>query len=327
MKKISDEKKIPRETLAYMLDSTGAPVCVLIPISTWAVFYANLFYGQDSIQALNCATPIGAYIKAIPFCFYPIITLIIVFLFAMGWMPRLGAMKKAYQRVEKTGQVFSEYSAKYNHNTAVSEDGSGNIWNFMIPMGILILLAVVTGDILTAVIVALAVCFLLYVPTKTMSMDEYMNYLLLGFSDMLPTLTMLVVAFVLKEVSSDMGMAVYIVERAEPFLIPAAFPAMVFLLGALLAFTTGSDWGMSSIITPIVFPLGATIGASPILIMAAIISGGAFGSHACFYADATLLAAQSSGIDSMEHALTQLPYVIIACVLSIAAFLAAGFIL
>ena len=320
-------KKIPRETLAYMLDSTGAPVCVLIPISTWAVFYANLFYGQDSIQALNCATPISAYIKAIPFCFYPIITLIIVFLFSMGWMPRLGAMKKAYQRVEKTGQVFSEYSAKYNHNTAVSEDGSGNIWNFMIPMGILILLAVVTGDILTAVIVALAVCFLLYVPTKTMSMDEYMNDLLLGFSDMLPTLTMLVIAFVLKEVSSDMGMAVYIVVRAEPFLIPAAFPAMVFLLGALLAFTTGSDWGMSSIITPIVFPLGATIGASPILIMAAIISGGAFGSHACFYADATLLAAQSSGIDSMEHALTQLPYVIIACVLSIAAFLAAGFIL
>ena len=72
MKKISDDKKIPRETLAYMLDSTGAPVCVLIPISTWAVFYANLFYGQDSIQALNCATPISAYIKAIPFCFYPI---------------------------------------------------------------------------------------------------------------------------------------------------------------------------------------------------------------------------------------------------------------
>ncbi len=325
MKKISDEKKIPRETLAYMLDSTGAPVCVLLPISTWAVFYANLFYGQDSIRALNCASPIGAYIKAIPFCFYPIITLIVVFLFAMGWMPRLGAMKKAYQRVEKTGQVFSEYSAKYNHNTVMSEDESGNIWNFMLPMGILIFLAVATGDILMAVIVALLVCFVLYVPTKTMTMDEYMNNMLLGFSDMLPTLTMLVVAFVLKEVSSDMGMAVYIVERAKPFLLPAAFPAMVFLLGALLAFTTGSDWGMSSIITPIVFPLGATIGASPILIMAAIISGGAFGSHACFYADATLLAAQSSGIDSMEHALTQLPYVIIACILSIAAFLAAGY--
>lgn len=325
MKKISDEKKIPRETLSYMLDSTGAPVCVLIPISTWAVFYANLFYGQDSVKALNCSSPMDAYIKAIPFCFYPIITLIIVFLFAMGWMPKLGEMKKAYKRVEKTGEVFSEYSAKYNHNTVISEDESGNIWNFIIPMGILILLAVITGDILMAVIVALAACFILYVPTKTMSMDEFTNYMLLGFGDMMPTLTMLVIAFVLKEVSSDMGMAVYIVERAEPFLLPAAFPAMVFLLGAVLAFTTGSDWGMSSIITPIVFPLGATIGASPILIMAAIISGGAFGSHACFYADATLLAAQSSGIDSMEHALTQLPYVIIACILSIAGFLAAGY--
>lgn len=325
MKKISDEKKIPRETLAYMLDSTGAPVCVLLPISTWAVFYANLFFGQDSVKALDCTSPMNAYIKAIPFCFYPIITLIIVFLFAMGWMPKLGAMKRAYQRVEKSGQLYSDYSNKYNHNTAISEDESGNILNFIIPMGILIILAVITSDILLAVIAALASCFILYVPAKTMSADEYMNYLLMGFSDMLPTLTILVTAFVLKEVSSDMGMADYIVKQAEPFLFPSAFPAMTFLLGALLAFTTGSDWGMSSIITPIVFPLGASIGASPILIMAAIISGGAFGSHACFYADATLLAAQSSGIDSMEHALTQLPYVIIACILSIIGFLAAGY--
>ena len=81
----------------------------------------------------------------------------------------------------------------------------------------------------------------------------------------------------------------------------AVFPAMVFILGAVLAFTTGSDWGMSSIITPIVFPLGAALGANPVLIMAAVISGGTFGSHACFYSDATLLAAQSAGVDSMEQ--------------------------
>lgn len=78
----------------------------------------------------------------------------------------------------------------------------------------------------------------------------------------------------------------------------------VFLLGALLAFTTGSDWGMSSVITPIVFPQDTMTGANPVLIMAAVISGGTFGSHACFYADATLMAAQSSGIDNMEHALS-----------------------
>ena len=78
MKKISDKQKLPRETLAYLLDSTGAPVCVLLPFSTWAVFYASLFFEQDSVKALGVTTALGAYVKAIPFLFYPIITLIIV---------------------------------------------------------------------------------------------------------------------------------------------------------------------------------------------------------------------------------------------------------
>ena len=326
MKKISDKQKLPRESLAYILDSTGAPVCVLLPFSTWAVFYASLFYEQESVQAINGVTSaMGAYIKAIPFCFYPIVALIVVFLFAMGWMPKLGPMKKAYKRVEETGKVYSDASRKYNHDELEGEE-DGNIWNFLIPMGVLVGVAVATGDILVAVIIALIVCFVMYVPRKIISIDDFLSSMIRGFGDMLPTLTMLLVTFVLKDISGQMGMTEYIIELAEPFLFASIFPAMVFLLGAILAFTTGSDWGMSSIITPIVFPLGAALGANPILIMAAIISGGTFGSHACFYADATLLASQSSGVENMEHALTQIPYVIIASVISVVCFVVAGFI-
>lgn len=326
MKKISDKQKLPRESLAYILDSTGAPVCVLLPFSTWAVFYASLFYEQESVQAINGVTSaMGAYIKAIPFCFYPIVALIVVFLFAMGWMPKLGPMKKAYKRVEETGKVYSDASRKYNHDELEGEE-DGNIWNFLIPMGVLVGVAVATGDILVAVIIALIVCFVMYVPRKIISIDDFLSSMIRGFGDMLPTLTMLLVTFVLKDISGQMGMTEYIIELAEPFLFASIFPAMVFLLGAILAFTTGSDWGMSSIITPIVFPLGAALGANPILIMAAIISGGTFGSHACFYADATLLASQSSGIENMEHALSQIPYVIIASVISVVCFVVAGFI-
>ncbi len=326
MKKISDKQKLPRETLAYLLDSTGAPVCVLLPFSTWAVFYASLFYEQDSVKALGVTSAMAAYVKAIPFLFYPIITLIIVFFFVMGWMPKLGSMKKAYQRVEETGKVYSDASRKYNHDDP-EEDEDGNIWNFLIPMGVLVGVAVVTGDILNAVILALIVCFFMYVPRKILSVDEFLSSMIRGFGDMLPTLTMLLVTFVLKDISGQMGMTDYIIGLAEPFLFAAVFPAMVFILGAVLAFTTGSDWGMSSIITPIVFPLGAALGANPVLIMAAVISGGTFGSHACFYADATLLASQSSGIDNMEHALSQIPYVIISSILSVICFVAAGFLL
>ena len=326
MKKISDKQKLPRESLAYILDSTGAPVCVLLPFSTWAVFYASLFYEQESVQAISGVTnAMSAYVKAIPFCFYPIVALIVVFLFAMGWMPKLGAMKKAYKRVEETGKVYSDASRKYNHDEYEDEE-DGNIWNFLIPMGVLVGVAVVTGDILVAVIIALIVCFVMYVPRKIISIDDFLSSMIRGFGDMLPTLTMLLVTFVLKDISGQMGMTEYIIELAEPFLFASIFPAMVFLLGAILAFTTGSDWGMSSIITPIVFPLGAALGANPVLIMAAIISGGTFGSHACFYADATLLASQSSGVENMEHALSQIPYVIIASVISVACFVVAGFI-
>lgn len=327
MKKISDKQKLPRETLAYLLDSTGAPVCVLLPFSTWAVFYASLFYEQDSVKALGAGSPIASYTLAIPYLFYPIITLIIVFLFCMGWFPKLGPMKKAYERVEKTGMVYSERSRKYNHAELEEDESEGNIWNFLIPMGVLVVYAVVTGDILSAVILALIVCFVLYVPRKILTLDQFFASIIRGFADMLPTLTLLLTTFVLKDLSGQMDMTEYIIQIAEPYLFAEVFPAAVFVLGALLAFTTGSDWGMSSIITPIVFPLGAALGANPILIMAAVISGGTFGSHACFYADATLLASQSSGIDNMEHALSQLPYVIISAVASVACFTITGFIL
>ncbi|MCC6094713.1 MAG: hypothetical protein LIV24_06830, partial [Eubacterium sp.] len=325
MKKISDKQKLPRETLAYLLDSTGAPVCVLLPFSTWAVFYASLFYQQDSVKSLGFKSALAAYCSAIPFLFYPIITLIIVFLFCLGIMPKLGPMKKAYKRVEETGMVYSEASRKYNHDSPEDEE-DGNIWNFIIPMGVLVAVAVATGDILSAVILALLVCFFMYVPRKILTVDEFLNSMIRGFGDMLPTLTLLLVTFVLKDLSGKMGMTDYIIKLAEPYLFASIFPAMVFILGAVLAFTTGSDWGMSSIITPIVFPLGAALGANPVLIMAAVISGGTFGSHACFYSDATLLASQASGIVNMEHALSQLPYVIISSILSVICFLIAGFV-
>lgn len=327
MKKISDRQKLPRETLAYLLDSTGAPVCVLLPFSTWAAFYASLFYQQDSVKALGVKSAMQAYTMAIPYLFYPIITLIIVFLFCMGWMPKLGPMKKAYARVEKTGQVYSERSRKYNHEAFEEEEVEGNIWNFIIPMGILVIYAVITNDILSAVVLALLVCFVMYVPRKILTIDQFFASFIRGLSDMLPTLTLLLVTFVLKDLSGKMGMTDFIIQIAEPYLFAEVFPAATFILGALLAFTTGSDWGMSSILTPIVFPLGASLGANPVLIMAAVISGGTFGSHACFYADATLLASQSAGIENMEHALTQLPYVIISAALSVLCFVLCGFVM
>ena len=324
MKGVYDKRKIPRETLAYMLDATGAPVCVLLPFSTWAVFYASLFEEEESVKALGYATGIQAYIHAIPFCFYPIITLLIVLLFSLGIMPKLGSMKAAYKRVAETGKVYSDASRKYNHEERKGFEEEGNIWNFLIPMIALVAIAVVTSNLLLAVIVALLICFVLYLPTKVVTLDEFFNLIIKGFADMLPILTLLMIAFVLQKTTESLEMTDFIIQVMQPLLKGTLFPAMAFVLVAALTFCTGSLWGMSAVVAPIVFPLGAVIGADPILIMAAIISGGAFGSHACFYTDATLLSSTSAGIDNIEHAMSQLPYVIIAAVASIIGFIICG---
>ena len=326
MKGVYDKRKIPRETLAFMLDSTGAPVCVLLPFSTWAVFYASLFIDQPSVQAYGFTSGMKAYLSAIPFCFYPIIILLIVFLFCMGIMPKLGGMKKAYKRVEETGKVYSDASRKYNHEDRAGYEEDGNIWDFVIPMAVLVAIAIITGDLLLAVVLAIACCMLMYLPRKIIAANEFFGVIVKGFADMLPTLTLLVLAFLLQKVTEQLNMTDYIIDLAQPLLTGSLFPMITFILVAALCFATGSFWGMSAVVAPIVFPLGAAISANPVLIMAAIISGGAFGSHACFYCDATLLSSNSAGIDNMEHAVSQLPYVMIAAMLSIVGFLICGFI-
>ena len=191
-------------------------------------------------------------------------------------------------------------------------------------MVVLVVLAIVTSDLLLSVVAAIMICFVLYVPRKVILFDNFFEILVKGFADMLSILMLLVIAFMLQNLTDKMGMTDFIVTGLEPLLKGAFFPAIAFVLVALLCFATGSFWGMSAVVAPIVFPLGAAIGANPVLIMAAIISGGAFGSHACFYADATLLASSGAGIENMEHSLSQLPYVLIASGLSLLLFVICG---
>lgn len=319
MKGLYDKRKVPRESLAFVLDSTGAPVCVLLPFSTWAVFYANLFYSETAVSG-SFDSGLSAYIHAIPFCFYPVIALAIVFLFCMGWFPKLGAMKKAYQRVEETGMLYSAASKKYNMNEE-QYTGDGKVSDFLIPIILLIAVGISSGEILLGVLTAIAACLVLYVPRKLMSMEEFLNNMITGFGSMLSIFFMLVGAFSLANVCGQLGLTEYMIGLAKPLLSAHLFPMLTFLLLAVLAFVTGSNWGMSAVVIPIMIPMCAALGANLTLTMAAIISGGAFGSHACFYTDATVLSSNSAGIDKMEHVLSQWPYVFIAAGISSVLFL------
>ena len=304
MKKVYDKVKVPREALAYLLDSTGSPVCVMFPFSSWAAYFGAIFFAQESVQALGAKTWMGAYIKAIPFCIYPIVALLIVILFSAGVFPKLGGMKKAYERVATTGKVYSDASKKYNMDDGEGEQ-DGNIFNFLVPMLVLVVVACVTGNLVVAQIICLAVTLVMYLAEKLMTFTEYWDNFVKGFADMLPIIILLIAALTFQTIANQMQMTEFFI----------------------VAFMIANAWGVCTLVAPVLLPLGASVGANAILIMAAILSGCAFGNHACFYCDTTVLASQGSGIDNFDHAVSQLPYVLIGAGISIIGFLVLGFVM
>lgn len=347
MRRISDRRRVPREALAYLLDSTGTPVCVLLPFSTWSAFYISLFTKEDAVRALGFANGISLYLHCIPYIFYAILTILIVFLFAMGRMPKLGAMKKAYERVENGGPTYGPGSEKLNreldsadassgdghsdispadisssyvsgsYGSASDRSGSdlasrGKLGDFLIPIITLIVFTMTLDDILIAVIASLFVTLFLYLPKKVMTFGQWSRSMLRGFRDMIPTLAILAGAFTVAQCMNEMELPEYIIQTVLPFSRADTFPVVIFLVVALLTFATSSTWGVSTIIVPIIIPLASAVHANLILTMGAILSGSTFGSHACFYSDATVLASVGARIDTTEHALSQIPYALIA---------------
>lgn len=327
MRKISDKNKVPREALAYVIDSTGAPTCVLLPFSTWAIFYAGAFWEQDAVRNLGYSSAIQTYIHAIPYMFYAIAALLVVPLFIFGMIPHLGAMKKAYQRIENAGIVYSEESKQYNLGEEKGEaNGKGHVVDFLLPMILLIIITIWLDDIFLALIAAIIACFVLYIPRKTISIKQFCDLWVHGFADMVPALAIIVAALFMRRASADIFLPDYVVSHVMPYVDVKSFPAVAFLVVSALAFITGSNWGIPAVCAPIIIPLGAACGANILLVMAAIVSGGVFSSHACFYSDATVMTSTSCSIENMEHASTQLPYAIISLAISFIAFLLFGMI-
>lgn len=323
MRPICDRRKVPREALAYLLDSTGTPICVLLPFSTWTAFYISLFMKEEAVQAMHFSSGLAMYIRTISYNFYAIITVIMVFLFAMGWMPRIGPMKKAYERVKKTGRTYSEESEKYNLE-AEDTDTNGNIADFLLPIFVLIIVTILADDILAAVIVTLALCLVMYIPRKKMTFTQWSGLLITGFCEMMPTLAILAGAFTVARCCNAMHLPEYVISTVQPFVTPQTYPMIIFLVVSALTFATSSTWGISTIVIPIIIPLAAAVNADMILTMAAILSGSTFGSHACFYSDATVLASAASRVENMEHAFTQIPYAAIGAVITCVCLLIAA---
>ena len=323
MKRITDRFHISREKLAYIVDSTAAPICILVPVSTWAVFFASLL--EDS-GAAESGQGMSLYVASIPWMFYGWAALLVVALVAARRLPDLGAMKKAEARAQGGQPVPDGWQDEETPAPERSVPGWLGLTNFLLPMVVLVLASVYYDiDLLKGVLVALGATMVLYSVQRLLSFQQQVEATLDGFKVMLYPLATVCAGFILKEVNDQLGMTRYIIDTVTPLLTPALLPAVVFVVMAAVVFSTASSWGVFVISLPIVVPLGQAMDVPMPLVVGALLSASAFGSHACFFSDSTVLSAQGAGCDTMDHALTQLPYALIGGAIALVTLLAAGF--
>ena len=320
MKKVTDKYKTSREMLSYVVDSTAAPVCLIIPISTWAVYFSGLLE-KNGVAAEG--EGIDLFIQSIPYMFYPFIALLIVPLVIMGVIPLWGTMKSAELRAETTGQlappgsehldVEDPYEGRRGHSPSSTL--------FFVPIGILIFFTVISEiDLLIGVIAGILATLFQYYITRTLTLVDMFDTMMDGLKTMLPVLVILVSVFTLVEANDSIGFTRYVIESISPLMTAKMLPVLTFTAMAFVSFATGSNWGVFAIAIPVVFPLAAQLDVNTALMAGALFSASGFGSQACFYSDSTVLTAQGSGCGTHEHALSQLPYALLAAGLSAVGF-------
>lgn len=326
MKKVTDHYRIPREMLAYVVSSTAVPICVIVPISTWVIFIGMLI---EDAGLVGTGEGIRSYLHIIPYISYGYIQFALVPLTIIGVLPLMGKMKAAYARSKGTGQVIPDDSDEFKLDVEVFDHKkSGNIWYLLLPLFVLIGGTVIMDlDALKGIIVALVFTILYYGIKKVAPMKELSHSSIEGMKSMLYALVLLVLSYVLKNLGDDMGLTQYVIDSVNGHVGRAFLPLVIFLSLGAIAFATGNSWGLYAIAIPLVIPLAAAMDVNIWLCIGAVISAGAFGAHACFFSDATILASQGAECNNYAHAISQLPYALISFTLSCLIYIILGFMM
>jgi Na+/H+ antiporter NhaC len=327
MRSLTDRYKISREKLAYVVDSTAAPISVIIPFSTWGIFFAGLIVA-------NGIAPEGEgldyYISAIPYMLYAWVAVLMVPIVISGAIPSIGPMKRAEERAQTTGETVppdAQHIEAANMSIQPRDDIKPRMSMFIVPMTVLVAATLwFDKDFLVGIYITLGGTTIYILASRMMDMNDTFDTIIDGFKTMVEPLGVLVAAFILKDVNDVLGLAPYVVTTMEPILTPELLPAAIFASMALVSFMTGSNWGVFVIVLPIVTALTQNLGADMVLVIGATLSASSFGSHACFYSDATVLTAQASGCTPFQHAITQIPYAVIAALISVAGYLALAYL-
>lgn len=340
MKNLTDKAKISREKLAYICDSTSAPMAVLIPFSAWGVFISGLLVGNGPIKDIAMATKI--FFKSVGFNFYAIFAVLMVGLIAIGIVPEFGPMKKAEERAMKTGKVLGD-NAQPLMGVELSEIKMAEeiekprlLINFIIPVLIVICVAVGTyifiGSAKTLEAFMFAVFFLgVALIVQKLLIKDIFDTAVQGIKGVTPAIVILSMAYVINTLSKQLGAAQYVISVTETWLTPSLLPLLIFFLSAFISFSTGTSWGTYAIMIPIAIPLafaftGNEVGTLIYATIGAVAGGGVFGDHCSPLSDTTILSSFGAASDHIDHVKTQLPYASVAAGVALLVYLIIGIV-
>ena len=339
MRKLSDKAKVSREKLAYICDSTSAPVAVFLPITSWSAYLCGLAVGIGSI--VNQKDAYNLFIKAMPYNFYAIFSIIFVGMICIGLIPDYGSMKKAEKRAINEGKVIRDGAVPLLSKELTDMDiNNGNpkvFLNFIFP--ILLFLSISFGTFVflgstkvmeAAVIVVIFMSISLKI--QGMSLQEISDTFMLGVKGAMPAVILLALAYPLNALSKDMGTANFIINVTKSFLTPELLPVVIFVVSALMSFSTGSSWGTFAICMPIALSLafnatGNEVTTLVAVCFAAVAGGGVFGDHCSPVSDTTILSSMGAASDHIDHVKTQLPYALTVASACMIVYLIIGFLI
>ena len=329
MRPLTDSYKVSREKLAYIIDSTAAPMCIIAPVSSWAAAVGSSLKSTGAFES-----DFQAFISTVPYNFYAIFCLLLV-LYLCVTNRDFGPMKLAEHRA-LTAEVSKVDSTIEKPKHAQSEKGS--IWDMLVPLFCLIIFAVLgllydggywgkdpafhsvsaalgncsaSKALVWASFGALSVAFIMYIPRRVVSFMDFMEGCIEGMKLMLPANVILVLAWTLSGVCRDLLVTQTFVQSlvAGNGSIDVFLPVCIFIIAAFLSFSTGTAWGTFGILIPISVPLAQAIDPSlTIISLSATLAGAVFGDHCSPISDTTILSSAGSGCSLMAHVTTQLPY-------------------
>ncbi|MDH3298269.1 MAG: C4-dicarboxylate ABC transporter [Gemmatimonadota bacterium] len=330
-----DRFKVSREKLAYLIDSTSAPVCTLIPFNAWGAYILSLLIG------LGVEPAVPVLIASIPLNFYAL-SAIAVALFAATRSRDVGPMEAARLRTIE-GELHWEHAIALADPAEIAPPPKEGVplraRNMVLPIAVMVLMMptamYITGEgdlmagsgslsVLWAVLAAIAAVSVLSIVQKLLSMEDVSMVALKGAGGLTGMALVLLLAVTLGAVTKELGTGEYVARLAgDRVPIPVLLP-LIFLTGAGIAFATGSSWGTFAIMLPIAVPVAAAMSLPLAPFVAASLSGGVFGDHASPISDTTIVSSLASASDHIEHVRTQLPYALIAGGFAVVAFAITG---